>query len=437
MIVHLASGAGDMFCGSCLHENTLASALTAAGEDVLLVPLYTPLRTDESGPSIDRVAFGGINVYLQQRFALFRHTPRLLDRLLDRPGLLRFAARHGRGTRAEKLGPLTVSMLRGEQGRQRKELDKLADWLAAEVQPELIHLSNALLVGMARQLKSRLRAKVVCTLSGEDAFLEQLPEPHYSKARDALRQRAAELDGLAALNRYYAAFMAEYLDLPLERIDVISAGLNLDGHARPEGPSSAFPKNETITVGYLGRVCHQKGLHMLAEALEILCADAALPPIRVQAAGYLDPVEQPYLDDVLRLVSGAGLNNRFEYLGELDRPGKIAMLQSCDLVAAPALHPESKGLTVLEAWANGIPAVLPDAGAFPEMLETTGGGLLFEPGNAASLAARIRELITQPERARQSGEAAQRYVHQHHHAPGMAQATAAWYRRIISVGQIA
>ena len=82
-ILHLLAGAGGMYCGGCLHGNTLAAALRKAGEDVILAPLYTPIRTDEDDVSIERVALGGANVYLQQRWALFRHLPALVDRFLD------------------------------------------------------------------------------------------------------------------------------------------------------------------------------------------------------------------------------------------------------------------------------------------------------------------------------------------------------------------
>ena len=195
------------------------------------MPLYTPLRTDEDDVSVARVAFGGINVFLQEHSALFRHTPWFVDRLLDRPALLRWAARRGSSTRPEQLGELTVSMLRGEEGRQRKELDKLVAWLAEEVRPDVVHLNNVLLAGVAREIKRTLRVPVVCTLSGEDIFLEKLPSPHRDEALAVLRQRAAELDALVALNDYFARFMADYLVLPRERIRVIPPGLNLEGYA--------------------------------------------------------------------------------------------------------------------------------------------------------------------------------------------------------------
>jgi hypothetical protein len=239
-IVYLAAGAGAMYCGSCLHGNTLAAALCAAGQDCLLVPLYTPLHTDEENVGIRRVAFGGINVYLQERWALFRHTPWAFDRLWNWPPLLRWVAGRSASVRPEHLGPLTVSMLEGEHGRQRKEFEKLVQWLARDVRPDIVHLNNALLIGVARQITRRLGVPVVCSLSGEDSFLEKLPEPYRGRALDVLRQRAGEVAALVAMNGYYAAFMAEYLGLPASRIRVVPPGLNLAGHGtRTSRPRSA------------------------------------------------------------------------------------------------------------------------------------------------------------------------------------------------------
>ncbi len=439
-IAHLVAGAGGMVCGSCLHGNTLAAALRAAGEDVVLVPLYTPLRTDEVNVSLDRVAFGGINVHLQQRSALFRRTPRVLDRLLDRllnrPKLLRWATRRGTGVRPEQLGELTVSVLRGEQGRQRKELEKLVRWLEDEIRPEIVHLNNALLAGMARELGRRLDVPVVCTLAGEDVFLEKLPEPHRRQARELLRQRCAEMAAMVAMNRYYADFMAECLAIPRERIHVIPPGLNLAGHATPQDTprrrDTAGVARESVAIGFLARICPEKGLHHLAEALKLLHNDPELPPVRLQAAGYLDQADRPYLEAIEQGLAECGLADRFEYVGEPDRAAKIEFLQSLHVMSVPAVCPQSKGLSVLEAWANAVPVVLPDQGAFSEMVEDTGGGLLCEPQNPPALAAGLKRMIREPDFAAECGRRAQQAVHQRFHAEGMARRTIELYTAILS-----
>ncbi len=419
-----------MYCGSCLHGNTLAAALQAVGEDVVLVPLYTPLRTDEPNVSIDRVAYGGINVYLQQRSPVFRRMPRFLDRLLDRPRLLRWAAGRRLATRAEQLGGLTVSVLRGEQGRQRKELDKLVDWLEKEIQPQLVHLNNVMLVGMARRITQRLRVPVVCTLSGEDLFLEKIPEPHYSEARATLRERSAGLAALIALNRYYADFMSDYLSVPRQRIRVIPPGLNLTGHAERQETAPPSSPRKTMTVGYLARICPEKGLHLLVEALRLLAEEPGPAQVRVKAAGYLDEADRPYLDDIQDRLAKWGLADRFQYVGPLDRAAKIALLQSLDVMSLPTVYRESKGLSVLEAWANAVPVVVPNHGTFPELIEDTGGGLLCEPNSPPALAAALKRMIQDRDFAVRCGRRAQRAVHDRYHAQRMARQTIELYDEV-------
>ena len=180
-IVHITAGAGGRLCGSCLHDNTLVRALRARGADAILVPAYVPTTTDEENVAERRVVMGGVNVWLQEHVPLFRHTPRFLDALLDARPLLEWLSGRTDGAKAADLGPLTVSTLQGEGGRQRKEVAKLAEWLAGDVRPDVVHLSNALLIGLARAIRRATGARIVCTLSGEDIFIDALPEPHRSR----------------------------------------------------------------------------------------------------------------------------------------------------------------------------------------------------------------------------------------------------------------
>jgi glycosyltransferase involved in cell wall biosynthesis len=438
-IVYLVAGAGGMYCGSCLHGNTLAAAMSAAGQDCVLVPMYTPLRTDEESVSVDRVAFGGINVYLQQHSAIFRRSPWAFDRLLDRPGLLRWASSRSAAVQPRWLGPLTLSMLEGEHGRQRKELEKLVRWLG-DLRPDVVHLNNALLIGVAREIMRQLGVAVVCSLTGEDVFVEKLPEPYRGQALDLLCERAAEVAALVAMNRYYADFMAGYLHVPRTRICVIPPGLNLAGIARRStsvlpAASEAGGMPALRSIGFLARICPDKGLHQLAAALKRLAADPDVPPTRVQAAGYLHPDDWRYLTEIEQQMAGAGLMDRFEYVGELDRPAKLTFLQSLDVFCLPTVYRESKGLSVFEAWANAVPAVLPAHGAFPEMVADTGGGVLCEPGDPTSLAAGLKRMILNRDFAAECGRRAQQVVHERYNADVMARRTIELYAEIGARGQ--
>ena len=202
-VAYITAGAASMYCGSCIHDNALAAALSRRDADVALIPTYTPLRTDEENVSLDRVFYGGVSIFLQQQWSFFRRTHRLFDRVLDSPFLIRTLARLGSSTNARDLGPLTVSILAGEEGNQQKELTRLVAWLQRDFKPDIIQLTNAMFVGMARQLKAQLGIPILCALQGEDLFLDGLPEPSKTQARDILRQRAQDIDAFIAPCAYY------------------------------------------------------------------------------------------------------------------------------------------------------------------------------------------------------------------------------------------
>ena len=424
-IAYIAAGAAGMYCGSCLHDNTLARTLMKQGHDVVLVPTYTPLRTDEQNVSHRRVFFGGINVYLQQKFRLFRHTPHWFDRLLDSPALLRLATRGGPSVDPARLGDLTVSMLRGEEGHQSKELEKLVGWLLDDVQPDVVHLSNSMLLGFARRIAQRCGPPVVCSLSGEDIFLEKLKPPYYGQVRALLRERAEDVAAFVAMNNHYADYMAEYLSVPRQRVHVAPHGVDLEGHSPADSP----PKQ--LIIGYLARICHDKGLHQLIEACEHLVEKNPSLDFQVRAAGYLSDADKAYLREIEQRANSGPLYGRFEYMGELTRAEKITFLQSLSLFALPTVYRESKGLPVLEAWASGVPVVLPEHGSFSEMIADTGGGLLHEPHNARHLAEKLYQLLTSDELRQDLGAAGRAAVVDRYHADEMAARTLAIYRSLV------
>jgi len=162
--VYIVPGSGGGFyCQNCLRDGALVQALRARGHDVILVPMYLPLFLDEADSATGvPVFYGAVSVYLKEKIPLLRRLPAGLLRWLDSRPMLEMAARRAGSTEAAGLEGLTLSVLRGEEGRQARELTELVDWLAAEVRPNVVHLSNGLLVGLAREIRQRLGAPVVC-----------------------------------------------------------------------------------------------------------------------------------------------------------------------------------------------------------------------------------------------------------------------------------
>jgi len=397
----LAAGAAGMYCGSCLRDNALAAALLRAGHRVTLVPLYTPLRTDSPAVTIRRVYFGGVNAYLQYASALFRHTPRFIDWFFDRPSLLAKAGAFGAQTPPARLGPFILSVLAGEEGPQIKELRRLVRFVADDLQPQAISLPNLMFIGMARLLRQETNAPIVCELTGEDIFLDAMAEPYRTQARDIIRSRTGDVARFVATSEYYANRMSEFLTIPRQHISVVYPGISRDHlpKSHDEVPATGRPP----TIGYFARICPEKGLDRLIDALHRLHRVHGLKDAQVRAAGYLGLAHRAWFDALRKRIAAEGLSHAFTYVGEVDLAGKLAFLDSIDVLSVPTPYAEPKGMYILEALARGVPVVQPNHGAFPELIQLTNGGLLVPPEDPEALAGALAQLLTDPARRRQLG----------------------------------
>lgn len=424
-ILSFTGGAGTMYCGSCLRDNALAAELLARGHDVVLTPVYTPTRTDERNVSQDHVFFGGISVYLEQHSSLFRHTPWFLDRLWDAGWVIKMASKRQIKVDPRSLGELTVSMLKGEDGFQRKEIRKLLDWLEREPPFDVVNLPYTLLLGLAEPLKRALNVAVCCTLQGEDLFLDGLGEPHKQQSMELIRSAAVHVDAFLPVSRYYLDYMPGYLGIPRDKMQLVPLGINLDGYA----PSNR-QRRESFTIGYFARVAPEKGLHVLAEAYRRLRSRPGVGKSRLLVAGYLAHEHQEYVEGIKSDIGAWGLEGEFEYVGELDRAQKIAFLQGLDVLSVPATYQEPKGIFLFEAMACGVPVVQPRRGAFPEIIENTGGGLIVEADDPDALADGILELWRDPARAAALGKAGAEGVRRHYTVGRMADAAENVYEQL-------
>ncbi len=405
-LVQITPGAGGMYCGNCFRDNALVAALRKRGHEVLMVPLYLPMTLDEENQSAGTPTFfGGINVYLQQQSAFFRHAPKWLHALLDSPTLLKLAAGRAAKTRASDVGELTLSMLRGEEGNQARELDELLAWLKTQPRTDVVLLSNALLVGLARKLKTELGCKVVCNLQGEDAFLDAMPIPLREQVWALLAERCRDCDFFIAPSHYFGDTMGRRLNLPAEKVKVVFNGISLDGYGVQHLASSI----QHPTLGYFARMCCEKGLDLVVETFIELKRRNAAPNLKLKLGGGCGPGDEPFVARLKEHLRHAGCLGDAEFHPNLTREQKVSFLQSLTVFSVPALYGEGFGLYLIEAMAAGVPVVQPRHAAFPELVAATGGGVIAE-ANAASLATAIEALLLDPARARALGGAGRRAV---------------------------
>lgn len=401
-VLQLTPGTGHFYCGSCLRDNALALALRDRGHDAMILPLYLPFAL-EKGEEVPggRVHLGGINMYLQHKLPVLGRLPRLVHDALDRPGFLRWAAARGTMTEPADLGPLTVSTLKGDHGNQRAEVERLAAALADLPRPDVVLLSNVILSGLAQPVKEATGAPVVCTLQGEVPFLDGMVEPFRSEAWGELRAASEHIDGYVPVSRWYGDLVRERLELDPTTVHPVHNGIDPTDFGPWQGA-------EAPTIGYLARMHRPKGLHTLVDAFPLV--KERVPAARLRIAG----VELSEDHELVAELRGrlAAFGDDVEWLPNLDRGPKLQLLRELSVLSVPATYGESFGLYLLEAWASGVPVVQPRHGAFPELLEDTGAGLLVEPDDPASLAEGLVALLEDPARARQLGEAGRAAVHE-------------------------
>jgi glycosyltransferase involved in cell wall biosynthesis len=406
-IIYIATGAANMYCGSCMHDNALAAALKAAGEDVSLFPLYTPMRLDEENVGEPRIFYGGIKAYLLQKYPRPFFGRDLLLRVAGSQALLRLMPRFDIGSAVDPKAnaEMTISILKGEQGNQRELLRELVVWIKSTYQPDLIHITNTLLIGVAREFKRSLQIPITCGLHGEDIFLEGMPQPYQSEALNLIRERARDVDRFLAISTYYADMFSKWVGLDRSKVDVVWPGIALDDYRKLAAETTT---SRPLTIGFLARFVPEKGLHLLVDAFISLVRSGEFPNLRLLAGGYLSRAYDTYVNGIRRTIKNNGLEDRIKLLGTLERAEKLDFFRQIDVFSVPATYREPKGISILEALASGVPVVQPDHGAYPEWVNVTQGGLLHRPHDSLDLAQKLAFVLRNVDlRKRMSGRAQQ------------------------------
>lgn len=436
-IALITAGGAGMFCGSCMSDNTLAAELQRQEVDAQLIPLYTPIRTDQPDVAIDRVFYSGLSVYLDQKAQWLSAIPLLGSAarwLADQPWMIRAATSLGIETSAAELGELAVSVLRGEEGNQWREVEQLCDYLARDVKPDVVDLSNALIGGSVREIKKRVGVPVIATLQGDDFFLGGLTETYKTQAMAELKRIAKEIDGFIVHSHYYAQLMGEMLDLPPEKVHVVPLGIEVRDFLTIDTSASGVREpavSRPPTIGYLARLAPEKGLHQLVDAFILLKKEPQWRDARLRIAGWLGGKNGPYAEEQFAKLKKAGLGEVYDYAGAVDRKGKLEFLRSLDVFSVPTVYREPKGLFALEAMAAGVPVVLPDHGALPEMIADTQGGRLVRPEDPAHLAETLGQLLNDSAARQTLGSQGRAAVHARRTAATMAAATMRVYENVL------
>ena len=391
-----------------MHDNALAAGMKAAGEDVSLFPLYTPMRLDEESVGERQIFYGGIKAYLMQKYPRPFFGRDLLLKVAGSQSLLRLMPHFDIGSAVDPVAnaELTISMLKGEAGNQRELLHEFVQWIKSTYQPDVIHVTNALLIGVVREFKRAFQVPVTCGLHGEDIFLEGMPQVYQDEALSIIRERATDVDRFLAISTYYGEMFSKWVGLDRAKIDVVWPGIALNDYRDIPVEKTSHP----LTIGFLARFVPEKGLHLLVDAFIRLYRSGEFPDLRLIAGGYVSRAYKTYMDGIRKTIKDNNLEDRIKLLGTLERSDKLNFFQQIDVFSVPAPYREPKGISILEAMASGVPVVQPDHGAYPEWVNASLGGLLHRPNDIADLTEKLAMLLGDVDLRKRLGQQARESV---------------------------
>ena len=400
-IVYLITGSGGSFyCGNCYRDMIYLRAIRKVkGISASAIPLYLPPDETNIESGLDKnVFFGAISMYLREKVPFLRKMPSFLDKLFDSAPMLRMAARRAGTTRTEGLEEMTLNMIKGEDAFPEQELQRLVNYLTSDGLPDIIHLSNALIIGLARQIKKKLDVKIVCSLLNEDDWINEMAEPYQTKAWKLISREATNVDAFLTPSVYYKDFFLSKTGISGHNFHVIPLGFD------PGELTKIEKKDNYPSVGYYCRINSQNGFDKLVDAFIQLKSSNNLPGLTLHVSGGYTGDDKPFISEQIRKIKASGFKSFISIYPEFQGNSKLEFFSNIDVMSVPVRKHDGYGLYILEANAAGVPVVQPATGAFPEIIRRTIGGIAYSPDSVAELSAGLLELLKDNEKRSSLGK---------------------------------
>ncbi len=390
-IIQIIPGSGGSFyCGNCMRDSKYVEVLRKQGHQVIKIPMYLPLFSDEHDLNEVPVFYGAVSIYLKQLYPFLNKAPKWFDRLLNSKPVLKLASNMAGSTSAKGLEDMTISMLMGEDGKQKEELEHLIDWMEKYGKPDIVHISNALLLGLAHRIKERLKVPVVCSLQDEDVWVDAMGNGYREKVWKLMSEKSADVDAFIAVSDYFKDRMLQQMVLPVEKLHSLHLGVD-------PGDYEYIPvKEKSRNIGYLSRMCHENGFDILVDAFILLKKKEGFGDVKLVVTGGSTGDDTKYIKSLRKKLSREKLEGEVGFHELFEGPGRKEFFKKVSVMSVPVRNGEAFGMYLLEAMASGIPVVQPALGAFPEIISLSGGGIVYQHNTPEELCESLAALLSDP-----------------------------------------
>ncbi len=404
-IIQIIPGSGGSFyCGNCLRDDKFYETLKRLGHDVIKIPMYLPLFADEHDITDIPVFYGAVSLYLKQEYPIFKKFPRWFDKMLNSQPMLKIAAKQSGSTDAAGLEDMTISMLMGEKGNQDKELEEMVDWIDQHFKPDLIHISNALLLGIAHSMKQRLKVPIFCSLQDEDVWVDAMEPKLSTKIWKLMEDKSIDIDAFIGVSEYYSELSKQKMNIPQSKLHTLHLGVS------PENYKFESAETKDRNIGYISRMCHTNGLDILVDAFIELKKDKEFDDVKLVITGGSTGADKKFIKNIHKSIKEAGLTNQVEFQEKFEKEDRSFFFQKVALVSVPVRKGEAFGIYLTEAMACGIPVVQPPLGAFPEIVEISKGGVIYEKNEPKYLAESLKSVLSNQDKLKELSENAHRSI---------------------------
>jgi glycosyltransferase involved in cell wall biosynthesis len=289
----------------------------------------------------------------------------------------------------------------------------------------VIHLSNALLIGLAKRIREKLKVIVVCSLQDEDVWVNAMDDLFRERTWKLMSERARDIDAFFSVSEFYAQRMKTLMNIPDNKL--YTRHICVD----PEDYSYVNSVGKVPVIGFISRMSRENGLQILIDAFILLKQEEDMKSTKLMITGGSTGDDDKFIQEIRDKIKNAGIQHDVIFQKDFEDEARHDFFRKVSVISVPVIEGEAFGMYLIESMASGVPVVQPALGAFPEIVSLAGGGIIYEKNTPEELSVNLLKLLRDPDQLKRLSEDGRKGVEQHFNIHSQASGMMNLYAEII------